>query len=157
MNIQSQTNPLLHSSLALALVLSLLTPVTSRSADPVVVPAEDTANEGRMMEQCEKMMEHKKKMRADLQAQNAELTEHAARMNSATADKKVEEMAALITHMLKQRIAMDERRATMEAEMMDHMSEHMGMGKESMSKCPMMKGAGHTATDDHKEHPEKAN
>jgi hypothetical protein len=28
----------------------------------------------------------------------------------------------------------------MEDEMMKHMMEHMQMGKESMSQCPMMKG-----------------
>ena len=49
-------------------------------------------------------------------------------------------MAAVITHMVEQRIAMDARKAKMEEEMMKHMMEHMQMGKESMSQCPMMKG-----------------
>ena len=49
-------------------------------------------------------------------------------------------MAAVITRMVEQRIAMDARMAKMQEEMMQHMMQHMQMGKESMSQCPMMKG-----------------
>jgi hypothetical protein len=42
--------------------------------------------------------------------------------------------------MVEQRITMDARKAKMEEEMMKHMMQHMQMGKESMSQCPMMKG-----------------
>ena len=42
-------------------------------------------------------------------------------------------MAAVITHMVEQRIAMDARKAKMEEEMMKHMMQHMQMGKESIS------------------------
>jgi len=53
---------------------------------------------------------------------------------------KMSLMAAVITHMVEQRIAMDARKAKMEEKMMKHMMEHMQMGKESISQCPMMKG-----------------
>jgi hypothetical protein len=49
-------------------------------------------------------------------------------------------MAAVFTKMVEQRITMDARKAKMEEEMMKHMMQHMQMGKESMSQCPMMKG-----------------
>ena len=35
---------------------------------------------------------------------------------------------------------MDARKAKMEEAMMQHMMQHMQMGKESLSQCPMMKG-----------------
>ena len=96
--------------------------------------------EGKMKEQCQQMKEKKQKMKEDMKAQNAELTEQLSQMNSAPDDKKVGLMAAVLTHMVEQRIAMDARMAKMEEEMMQHMMQHMQMGKESMSQCPMMKG-----------------
>ncbi len=134
------TTLLILPSLTLAMAFAFLAPITSQSqsADPAA-PAEDAASEGKMMERCKKMMEQKQQMRADRQAQTKELTEQAAKMNSASAENKVDEMAALITRMLEQRIAMDERKAKMEDDMMEHMRGHMEMGKNSMSMCPMMK------------------
>ena len=148
---QTHTNLLIRSSLALAMILAIWSPVQSQSAEP----AEAKKMEGKMMEGCEKMKEQKEKMKADMKVQNAELTEHVAKMNSAPADKKVDVMAALITHTLEQRIAMDARKAKMEEEMMKHMMKHMEMGKESMSQCPMMKGMkgmDEKSGDAHKEH-----
>jgi hypothetical protein len=79
-------------------------------------------------------------MMADMKAQDAELTEQLTKMNSAPEDKKMGLMAAVVTHMVEQRIAMDARKAKMEEAMMQHMMQHMQMGKESMAQCPMMKG-----------------
>jgi ethanolamine utilization protein EutQ (cupin superfamily) len=90
-------------------------------------------------------------MKADMKAQDDDLNAHASKMNSAAADKKVEEVAALVTHMLQQRISMDARKAKMEEEMMEHMMKHMEMGKKSMAKCPMMKDMDHKPTDADKE------
>ena len=148
---QTHTNLLIRSSLALAMTLAIWSPVQSQSAEP----AEAKKMEGKMMEGCEKMKEQKEKMKADMKVQNAELTEHVAKMNSAPADKKMDVMAALITHTLEQRIAMDARKAKMEEDMMKHMMKHMEMGKESMSQCPMMKGMkgmDEKSGDAHKEH-----
>ena len=60
-------------------------------------------------------------------------------MNRAPKDKKVGLMATALTGMVQQRITMDARKAQMEDAMMKHMMQHMQMGKESMSQCPMMK------------------
>jgi len=96
--------------------------------------------EGKMMEGCQEMKEQKQKMKEDIEAQDAALTEQIAKMNSAPDDKKMSLMADVITQMVEQRITMDARKAKMEEAMMRHMMEHMQMGKESMSQCPMMKG-----------------
>ena len=145
------TNFIIRSSLALALALALWSPVQARSAEP----AEGKMMEGKMMERCQEMKKQKQKMKEDMKAQNAELTEHVAKMNSAPEDKKMGLMAAVLTHMLEQRITMDARKAKMEEEMMKHMMQHMQMGKESMAQCPMMKGMkgmDDKSGDAHKEH-----
>jgi len=133
---QTNTHLAIRSTLALALALAILSPVQARSA----APAEgEMMMEGKMMERCQELMEQKQKMKEDAKAQDVELTEHVAKMNSAPEDKKMSLMAAVLTHMVEQRIAMDARKAKMEEEMMKHMMQHMQMGKESMSQCPMMK------------------
>jgi len=155
MNNQTNTNLVIRSSLALALALAIWSPVQARSA----APAEGkNMTEAKMMERCQEMKEQKRKMMEDMKAQDAELTEHVAKMNSAPEDKKMSLMAAVITHMVEQRITMDAREAKMEEEMMKHMKQHMQMGKDSMSQCPMMKGM--KGMDDksggaHKEHQEE--
>jgi uncharacterized protein (DUF2336 family) len=93
-----------------------------------------------MMESCRQMKEKKQKMMEDMKAQDAQLTQQVADMNAAPEDKKVGLMAAVVTRMVEQRIAMDAQMAKMHEEMMQHMMQHMQMGKDSMSKCPMMKG-----------------
>src|ERR1035437_9521561 len=134
---QTHTNILIRSSLALALALAIWSPVQSQSAEPA---EGKMMTEAKMMEQCQEMKEQKQKMKEDMKAQDAELTKQIAKMNHAPKDKKMDLMAAVITHMVEQRIAMDARKAKMEEEMMQHMMKHMQMGKESMSQCPMMKG-----------------
>lgn len=137
MNNQTKTNLVIRSSLALALALAIWSPVQARSAEPA---EGKNMTEAKMMERCQEMKEQKRTMMEDMKAQDAELTEHVAKMNSAPEDKKMSLMAAVITHMVEQRITMDARKAKMEEEMMKHMMQHMQMGKESMSQCPMMKG-----------------
>jgi hypothetical protein len=135
---QTHTNLIIRSSLALALALAIWSPVQARSAEPAI--GKMMMTETNMMERCQAMKEQKEKMMADMKAQDAELTEQLTKMNSAPEDKKVSLMAAILTHMVEQRITMDARKAKMEEEMMKHMMQHMQMGKESMSQCPMMKG-----------------
>ncbi len=148
---QKRTNMdlLIRSSLALVLALAIgnLSACAEHRLGPgpaVVSPAQsqsaETAEgknmaEAKMMERCREMKEQKQKMMEDMKAQDAELTEQIAKMNSAPKDKKMSLMAAVITRMVEQRIIMDARKAKMEEEMM----KHMQMGKESMSQCPMMK------------------
>ena len=134
---QMYTNLVIRSSLALALALAIWSPVQAQSAEPA---DGKMMMEGKMMERCQEMKEQKQKMMADMKAQDAQLTEQLTKMNRAPENKKMGLMAAVITHMVEQRTAMDARKAKMEEEMMQHMMQHMQMGKESMSQCPMMKG-----------------
>lgn len=101
-----------------------------------------------MMERCQEMKEQKQKTMAEMKAQDAEFTVQVAEMNSAPEDRKVGLMAAVVTKMVEQRITIDARKAKMEEEMM----QHMQMGKESMSKCPMMKDRDEKSAGHHKEH-----
>ena len=149
---QTHASLLIRSSLALALAVAIWSPVPARSAEPA---AGEKMTEAKMMEQCQEMKEQKAKMKAEMKVHDAQLTEELGTMNRAPQDKKTNLMAAVVTHMVEQRIAMDARKAKMEEEMMKHMMQHMQMGKESMAKCPMMKGMkgmdGKSAGD-HKEH-----
>ena len=114
-----------------------------------------------MMKQCQEMKEKKQSMKEDSAAQDRELTEQISKMNRAPEDQKMGLMAAVITHMVEQRITMDARKAKMEEEMMKHMMQHMQMGKESMAQCPMMKGVkdmkdmDESPASTHKEHQEE--
>ncbi len=137
MKVQTHTNLLIRSSLALALALAIWSPVPARSAEAA---EGEKMTEAKMMEQCQEMKAQKAKMKADMKAHDAQLIEQLAEMNRAPQDKKMDLMAAVVTQMVEQRIAMDARKAKMEEEMMKHMMQHMQMGKESMAKCPMMKG-----------------
>ena len=96
--------------------------------------------ESTMMGRCQKMKVQKQKLKEDLKAQDDRLIEQLSEMNRAPKKKKMDLMAAVLTHMVEQRIAMDARKAQMEEAMMQQMMQHMQMGKESMSQCPMMKG-----------------
>jgi hypothetical protein len=151
---QTHTNFLIRSSLALALAMASWLPIAATAADKPMKPMKGGEHQmmlnkvntkqpvdGKMMMQrCEAMKEQKQKMKAEMKAQDAELTEQLAKMNSAPDDKKVGLMAGVVTQMVEQRIAMNARQAKMEEEMMQHMMQHMQMGKESMAQCPMMKG-----------------
>ena len=149
---QTHTNLLIRSSLALALALAIWSPVPARSAESA---EGEKMTEAKMMEQCQEMKAQKAKMKADMKAHDAQLTEQLAKMNRAPQDKKTDLLAAAVTHTVEQRIAMDARKAKMEEEMMKHIMQHMQMGKESMAKCPMMKGMkgmDDKSGDAHKEH-----
>ena len=134
---QTNTNLGIRSCLALALALAICSPVQTRSAE---VAEGKVMTEAKMMEHCQELMEQKQKMKEDMKAQDAELTEQLTKMNSAPEDQKMGLMTVILTHMVEQRITMDARKAKMEEEMMKHMMQHMQMGKESISQCPMMKG-----------------
>jgi hypothetical protein len=134
---QMKTNLAIRSSLALGFALTVWAPVYAQSPQPAAGKAMTEAN---MMEHCQEMKDQKQKMKEDMKAQDAQLTEQLADMNRAPKDKKVGLMASALTGMVQQRITMDARKAKMEDEMMQHMMQHMQMGKESMAQCPMMKG-----------------
>ncbi len=151
---QRNSNRFIRSSLALAFALAIWSPVQSRSAEPA---EGKTVTEDTMMDRCQEMKDQKEKVKEEMKAQDAELTEQVAKMNSAPEDKKMSLMAAVITRLVEQRIARDERKAKMEEQMMKHMMQNMQMGKDSMSQCPMMKGMkdmDHKSAGPHKEHQE---
>jgi hypothetical protein len=157
---QLNTNLIIRSSLALALALTIWAPVQTQSAEPaegkmmmgdkMMADATNTPAPGDMQQQpmtkdkmmaaCQKMKEQKQKMQADMMAQGAQLTEQITEMNRAPADQKLDLMAAILTRMEAQKLTMDARKAKMEEAMMQHMMQHMQMGKDSMAQCPMMKG-----------------
>jgi len=126
---------LFRSGFALACALSIwpLSPVQSAElSDGIAMSDSD------MMAHCEGIRAQKQKMQADQRAQEANLTAQIAMMNSSPDDKKMRLMAEVITHMNEQRITMDGRKAKMEEDMMQHLMQHVCMGKDSLSKCPMI-------------------
>lgn len=136
---QTSTSLILRSSLVLALALTLGAPLQAQSAQHM---AGKNTPDGKMMGQCQEMMEQKQKMMEEIKAQDAELAAQVAKMNSAPQGEKLDLVAAVVTDLAEQRIAMDARKAKMQEKMMQHMMQHMQMGKESMAQCPMMQGMG---------------
>jgi len=139
MKTNSPTRLLVRSCFALSVALSLWSPLRAQSSEPMEMKMK---MDGKMTASCQEMMAKKEKMMADLKAQDAELTEHIAKMNRATGAEQTTIMAAVITHMVELRITTDAKKAKMEEAMMTHMMEHMQMGANSMAGCPMMKGMG---------------
>jgi hypothetical protein len=143
---RTKTNFVFHASLGLALALTICSPINAQSAQPKQEKSMTgmSNQEPGMMERCREMKEQKQSMMEELKAQDAQLTGQVATMNSAPTDKKVELMAGIVTRMVEQRIARDDRKAKMEEKMMEHMMEHMQqamqMNMDSPSQCPMMKG-----------------
>lgn len=125
---------------ALAFAFAIWTPAHSQPAQPASkMKMDGKMIDGKMMECCQMTMDQKQKMSDDMKAQDAELTAHVAKMNSASEGEKISVMAAVITHMAEQHVAMNARMAKMDEQKMKHMMQHMEMGKDSMAMCPMMK------------------
>jgi hypothetical protein len=134
---KQRTKFAMSSGLALALALAIWSPLRAQTAEPQQTKSMMTAP---MMEKCQEMKAQKQRVKKDIAAQEAQLTEQLSEMNHAPEDKKVGLMAAVVTHMVEQQISMHAQKAKMEDEMMQHMMRHMQMGKESMAQCPMMNG-----------------
>ncbi len=64
-----------------------------------------------------KMAEMHQKMEAEMKAQNAEVDKLVAAMNSATGEKKVDAIAAVVSKLVEQRKAMGEKMAEMHKNM----------------------------------------
>jgi len=131
-----KTRFLVPSGLALTLALAIWSPLQAQIAEPQLAKSMMAAP---MMEKCQEMKAQKQRMKEDIAAQEAQLTEQLTEMNRAPEGKKIGRMAAVVTHMVEQQISMHARKAKMEDEMMQHMMLHMQKGKESVSQCPMMK------------------
>lgn len=131
MKTPSLTDRVFRFSLALALALAIWSPVPSPSAEPV---------EGKIMERCQEIKEQQQKMMAEMKAQDAELTALVAKMNRASKDRKLDLLADIVTQMVQQQRVMNVQKAKLEQEMMKHIMQHLQMGKESVSQCPMLTG-----------------
>ena len=59
------------------------------------------------IERGHEMQEQKQKMKKDMKAQDVQLTEQLSKMNCASEDKEMGLMAAVLTHLMDQRITMD--------------------------------------------------
>jgi hypothetical protein len=137
MNSHTKKNLLIGSGLTLFLALVVWFPSQTRSGEPEKVKSTTDAT---MMESCQQIMKQKQKMMAAMQAEDTELSAQVTKMNDAPENRKMDLMAAVLTQVVEQRVARDERKAKMQEKMMQHMMQHMQMGKKSMSQCPMMKG-----------------
>ena len=137
---QSRRNVAVQTGLALALVpaLALMLFVWSPVRAEPAGAGESKMTDATMIQRCNHLKAEKQKLASETQSQDADLTAQLSQMNSATADKKLDLVAAVVTKIATQRMAMDVRRATIEDEMMKHMMLHMQMGKDSMRDCPMM-------------------
>jgi len=124
-------------ALALASASAIWSPLQVQSASHM---AGEAVTKSKMMDRCQEMLAQKQQMMVDMKAQDAELTAQLANMNSAPHEQKLDLLAAVVTRVVEQRIAMEERKTRMHEEMMQHMMQHMPMDKESMANCPMMKG-----------------
>lgn len=118
------------------LALSLWSPLQAQSTQPMEMK---TKIDGNMTTSCQEMKEKKKKMIADMKTEEAELLAQVAKMSSTPQYELLGLMTALVTHMAEQRTAMDERMVKLDREMMQHMMQHMQMGSDSVSQCPIMK------------------
>lgn len=127
----------MSSGFALALAFATWFPLQAQTPEPQQAKSMMAAP---MIEKCQEMKAKKQRMKEDIAAQDTQLTEQLAKMNSAPEREKAGLMAAVLTQMVEQRISMNARKARMEEAMMQHMMQHMHMGKESMSQCSMMKG-----------------
>ncbi|MHB1398229.1 MAG: hypothetical protein ACYDAI_01325 [Trichloromonadaceae bacterium] len=139
---------IIHSSLALALALVIWSPLQAQSASHM----EGEKKTAVKTMDCQEMMKQKQQMQADMQAQDAQLTAQLAKMNSAPQEQKLDLLAAVVTSMTEQRMAMEARKTKMHEGMMQHMMQHMPMDKDAMAKCPMMKGMDEKSGDAHKGH-----
>ena len=135
----SMNRKLLFSSI-IALVLALAIPGSLHAQSATPGKAQMGKMPAGMMEGCEAMKAQKQKMQADMKAQDTQLLGDITQLKTAPDKQKVSLIAGVLSRMVEQRLAMDERKAQMEQQMMQHMMQHMQMGKESMAGCPMMKG-----------------
>lgn len=119
-----------------AMVLVLWSPIISQSTSPSGGKVVDSE----MMKHCQAMMDQKQKMMSEMKAQDADLMAEIGKMNQASDKKKLDMLAAVVTHMMEHRLSMSEKMEQMQEGTMKHMMQHMQMGHESMGMCPMMIG-----------------
>jgi len=123
----------------LVLSLASLLPLAAASK-PGKMPMMEKMSDATLAEHCDTMMKEKKAMAAEMKADDAALASQVSAMNNAPDAEKLALLAAVVTKLSDQRVAMHASHAKMEAGMMAHMMEHMQQGPTSLGTCPMMKG-----------------
>ena len=92
-----------------------------------------------MAAKCQAMMAEHEKMMADMKAADQRLDGLVATMNTASGPEKTAATATVVTEMVTQDRTRRDGMMKMQHDMMNHMMEHMQVGKASMASCPMMK------------------
>ena len=95
-----------------------------------------------MAAKCKAMMAEMDTMMAATKTADDGLNDLVTKMNAAAGMEKTDAIAAVVTEMVRQRLAMRDGMMKMQEDMMGHMMEHMQAGKDSMAMCPMMKQMG---------------
>jgi len=103
-------------------------------ARPASMPGDDG-----MAAHCRTLKSQSESLMAEMKAQDAALAEQLATMNGASDENKVGLLAAVVTRLVEERAALDARLENLHQSMMQHMSQHLQAGKDSLSQCPMMK------------------
>lgn len=117
---------IIHPGIAMALTVFLLTPVQARGA-------EDATME--MPACCHAVMNQKQKVRDVFKAQDADINDQITRMNGAPEDKKMGLMANIITLLVEQRTARDERWSLINRKTMMQAQCPVCMMDERRAKC----------------------
>jgi hypothetical protein len=146
---QNISNLVIHASLALALAVALWSPFQVRSAEPAdgkMMMGGNTMSETSTMPRAEAMQKQRAKIMADMKVQDAQLAGLIYEMNHASADKKLELMAAIVTRMAAQRTDMNARMETMHEAMVTDIQMEQG----NTSSDPMMQGTDTNSTVDGK-------
>ena len=118
--------------LLVALIAATLPITAIRAEDTVKTESTDQKQEQSSDTTGMKSMMGKGQMMSNLKDQDAELDKLVAEMNSASADKKIDAVAAVVTKLVEQRKAMHEQMQKMMS----------GNEKEGMGKCRMMMDMG---------------
>ena len=92
-------------------LIAALTIGPQAQAGPAAPAGGMQMTETQMKDHCKGMMEQKKKLAADVKSQDAELTELVAKMNRAPGDKQMTLMATVITQIVEQQVAMNQRKS----------------------------------------------
>ena len=128
--------------LLVALIAATLPIATVCAEDPAKAETTDQKQERRSDTTEMKGMMDKGQMISDLKNQDAELDKLVAEMNSSSADKKIDAVAAVVTKLVEQRKSMHEQMLKMMA----------GNEKDGMSKCRMMMDMGGDHDGKHSHH-----
>lgn len=140
---------LIRSVLVLCFTVMAGIPTYAQSTD---MPMGKKTMKADMAGRCQAKMAQREKWVAETKAEDVALTAQVVAMNNASEKQKPALLAAIVTRLVENRTASHARMNAMQAEMIPHMMEHMSLGAESTTTCPMMKGMENMSADDRKAH-----